>query len=73
MVDHRKLKARMVLAGHNQQTLLAAIKSTGYKMSKNTLGKKLNGGAPMFCDDADILCQVLQINEPAERAEIFLA
>lgn len=73
MVDTNRLKSRMVLAGHNQTTLLAECKRRGYKISKNTLGKKINGLAPMNCDDADMLCDVLNITEPVEKAGIFLA
>lgn len=73
MVDINKLKSRMVLAGFNQQTLTAACQKKGYKISKNTLSAKFNNRSPWTCDDADMFCDVLKINDPAEKAEIFLA
>lgn len=73
MVDLNKLKSRMVLAGYNQQTLTDACRGKGYKISKNTLNAKFNGRSPWTCDDADMLCDVLEISNPAEKGEIFLA
>ena len=73
MVDINKLKSRMVLAGYNQQTLTEACKDKGYKISKNTMSAKFNKRSPWTCDDADMLCEVLGIIQPAEKAEIFLA
>ena len=72
MVDLNKLKARMVLAGYNQQTLTSACREKGYKLGKNTLNAKFNGRSPWTCDDADMLCDVLEISDYAERGEIFL-
>ena len=73
MVDINKLKSRMVLAGYNQQTLTEACRKKGYKIGKNTLNAKFNNRSPWTCDDADMFCDVLSINDPAEKAEIFLA
>lgn len=73
MVDVTKLKARMVLKGYNQETLVAACKARGYKTSVNTMSAKLNTRSRWTCDDADMLCDVLEICDPAEKAEIFLA
>lgn len=73
MVDINKLKARMVLAGYNQQTLAAACKEKGYKTSENTISAKFNSRSKWTCEDADMLCDVLGIYEPAEKAGIFLA
>ena len=73
MVDINKLKARMALAGHNQQTLVAACKEKGYKISENTISAKINKRSKWTTDDADMLCDVLGIREPAEKAGIFLA
>lgn len=73
MVDIAKLKARMVLNGYNQQTLVAACKAKGYKTSENTISAKMNARSSWTCDDADMLCDVLGICDPTEKAEIFLA
>ncbi|MBR2390601.1 MAG: hypothetical protein IKA94_07385 [Mogibacterium sp.] len=73
MVDITKLKARMVLAGYNQRTLTEECRERGYKTSENTISAKFNSRSPWTCDDADMLCDVLNIQDPAEKAEIFLA
>ena len=73
MVDVNKLKARMVLAGYNQRTLTAACIEKGYDIGKNAINAKLNGGSRWMCDDEDMLCDVLNIHDPAEKAAIFLA
>lgn len=73
MVDINKLKSRMVLAGYNQQTLTVACKEKGYKTSENTISAKFTGRTKWTCDDAEMLCDVLEIRVPAEKAEIFLA
>ena len=73
MVDIAKLKARMALAGYNQTTLTAACREKGYKIGKNAINTKLKNRSPWTCDDADMLCDVLEISDPAEKAEIFLA
>lgn len=73
MVDIVKLKSRMVLAGFNQRTLTDECRKRGYKTSENTMSAKFNKRSPWTCDDADMLCDVLEIHDPAEKAEIFLA
>lgn len=73
MVDITKLKARMVLAGYNQRTLTEECRKRNYKTSENTISAKFNGRSPWTCDDADMLCDVLNIQDPVEKADIFLA
>ena len=73
MVDVKKLKARMVLAGHDRKTLTAECNKKGYKISYNTMVAKINESSPITCDDAEMFCVVLDINDPAEKAAIFLA
>lgn len=73
MVDTNKLRSLMVLAGYNQKTLTAACKEKGYKTSENTMNAKLNGRARWTCDDADMVCDVLEIHDPAVKAAIFFA
>ena len=73
MVDIAKLKARMVLKGYNQRTLATECRERGYKTSENTIYAKFSGRSPWTCDDADMMCDVLEINEPTDKAEIFLA
>lgn len=73
MVDILKLKARMVLAGYNQRTLTEECKKRGYKTSENTMNAKFNNRSPWTCDDVDMVCDVLEIRDAAEKADIFLA
>jgi hypothetical protein len=73
MVDILKLKARMVLAGYNQRTLTEECKKRGYKTSENTMNAKLNNRSPWTCADVDMVCDVLEIRDAAEKADIFLA
>lgn len=73
MVDVKKLRARMVLMGHTQRTLVAEMTARGVKTSENTFSSKMNGKSQFDCADADVLCDILELNKPADRAEIFLA
>jgi hypothetical protein len=73
MVDVKKLRARMVLMGHTQKTLVAEMTTRGVKTTENTFSSKMNGKSQFDCSDADVLCDILDIVNPAERAEIFLA
>ena len=72
MVDILKLRARMALKGHNQKSLVAEINARGKKMTENTFSSKMNGKSQFDGDDADIICEVLEVESPEEKAEIFL-
>ena len=73
MVDVNKLKARMVLKGYNQKTLVAEMNERGVKITENTLSSKMNGRSQFDCIDADVICDILEVDNTADRAEIFLA
>ena len=73
MVDINKLKAQMVLKGYNQRSLVAEMKKRGAKISENTFSTKMNGKSQFDCEDADVICEILEIEHPADKAEIFLA
>lgn len=73
MVDVNKLKARMVLMGYTQKSLVTEMNDRGVKTSENTLSSKMNGKSQFDCVDADVICEILKINNPADRADIFLA
>ena len=73
MVDIKKLKARMVLKGFNQRSLVAEMKKRGMKISENTFSSKMNGKSQFDCEDADVICDILEIDCPADKAEFFLA
>lgn len=73
MVDVKKLKALMVLMGYTQKSLVAEMTERGVKTTENTLSSKMNGRSQFDCEDADVICDILKVNNPADRAEIFLA
>lgn len=73
MVDVNRLKARMVLMGYTQKSLVTEMNDRGVKTSENTLSSKMNGKSQFDCVDADVICEILEIDNPADRAEIFLA
>ena len=73
MVDVNKLKARMVLMGYTQKSLVSEMNERGLKTTENTLSSKMNGRSQFDCIDADVICEILKVSKPAEKAEIFLA
>ena len=72
MVDVNKLRARMVLMGYTQRSLVAEMNGRGKKTSENTFSSKMNGRSQFDCDDADVICDILKLEHPADKAEIFL-
>ena len=72
MVDVNRLRSRMVLMGYNQRSLVAEMNARGVKTTENTCSSKMNGKSQFDCDDADVICDILEVEQPAERAEIFL-
>ena len=73
MVDVNKLRSRMVLMGYTQKSLVAEMTQRGVKTSENTLSSKMKGKSQFDCEDADVICEILEVDNPADRAEIFLA
>ena len=73
MVDVNRLRSRMVLKGYTQKTLVAEMNARGVKTTENTFSSKMTGKSQFDCDDADVICDILEVEVPAERAEIFLA
>lgn len=73
MVDVKKLRSRMALMGYNQRTLVAEMNERGVKTTENTFSSKMNGKSQFDCEDADVICDILEVEDKAERAEIFLA
>lgn len=72
MVNVNKLRSRMVLMGHTQKSLVAEMNARGVKTSENTFSSKMNGRSLFNCDDADVICDILELKDPAEKADIFL-
>ena len=73
MVDTKKLKSLMFLKGYTQRSLVAEMKARGCKTSENTFSSKMQGKSQFDCDDADVICDILEVEDAADRAEIFLA
>lgn len=73
MVDINRLRSKMVLMGYTQKTLAAEMTARGVKTSENTLSAKMNGKSQFDCDDADVICDILEVESPSEKAYIFLA
>lgn len=73
MVDINKLKVQMLLHGFTQRSLVAEMNKRGVKISENTFSSKMNGKSQFDCEDADIICEIFEIECPATKAEIFLA
>lgn len=73
MVDVNKLRSRMVLMGYTQKSLVAEMNERGIKTTENTFSSKMNGKSQFDCDDADVICDILKLDNPAEKADIFLA
>lgn len=72
MVDVNRLRSRMVLMGYTQKSLVAEMNERGVKTTENTFSSKMNGKSQFDCDDADVICDILEVNEPADKAQIFL-
>lgn len=72
MVDVNKLRSKMVLKGYTQKTLASEMTARGVKTSEKTLSSKMNRKSQFDCVDADVICDILEVETPAEKAEIFL-
>ena len=73
MVDVNKLRSQMVLMGHTQKSLASEMTARGVKTSEKTLSSKMNRKSQFDCTDADVICEILNLDNPAEKAAIFLA
>ena len=73
MVNIPKLRSVMALKGYTQKSLVAEMNNRGVKISENTLSSKMNDTSKFDCVDADVICDILGLENPADKAEIFLA
>ena len=62
------LRGKMVANGYTVET---AAKCLG--MSRNTLSSKINGKSEFNVDEVIRLCELLHIDDPAQKVEIFLS
>lgn len=67
MVNTLKLKAAITEAGYTQATLAQKL-----EMSPNTLSSKVIGKAKFDIDEATRICELLNIDDGATKAAIFL-
>lgn len=67
-----ELRGKIVAAGYTQSSLAVAMTNEGFKTSKNTLSKKVNGRVPFNTDEVICLCDLLGIRDNNEKAYIFL-
>ena len=72
MVDVNRLRSIMVLKNYTQKTLAAEMTARGVKTSENTLSAKMTGKSQFDCDDADVICDILEVELPSDKAAIFL-
>ena len=68
VIDERKLKSKMVLAGITQQDLAKLMNK-----SANTISAKIKGVSRLYLDEIDEMCNVLGIYSVEEKADIFLS
>lgn len=66
-MNMQKLKGRIVAAGYSQRSLAPHV-----NMSVNTLNSRVNGKTPFNTVEIEVLCKLLDINDIAEKADIFL-
>ena len=72
MVDFKRLKSYIVLAGYTQRKLVKEMCSRGVTISENTLSAKMTGQSQFYADEAVVICEILGIDKPEDRAAIFL-
>ena len=72
MVDVNRLRSIMVLKNYTQKTLAAEMTARGVKTSENTLSAKMTGKSQFDCDDAEVICDILEVESPSDKAAIFL-
>ena len=67
MINTQKLKAAIVAEGYTQGDVARML-----KLSENTFSAKLNGKKRFYIEEATTLCEILHIDDYAERCKIFL-
>lgn len=68
MVNTIELKKAMLDAGYSQRELAARS-----NIAKNVLNRKINNKGVFNADEITVLCECLNITDPARKCEIFLA
>lgn len=68
MLNQHLLKRRIAMAGYTQSQLAKAV-----GISRGNLNTKLNGHLAFTLDEVFRLCDILGIENPQEKADIFLA
>lgn len=68
MVNSNLLKGKIVSAGYSQTSLAPLV-----NMSINSLNAKINGRKKFDTEEIQRICRALEINDPTEKCQIFLA
>ena len=66
MIDKRKFKSKLALAGLTQKALAAKM-----GVCENTITDKINGKSRLYLDEVDRMSRILGIDDPLEMIEIF--
>ena len=67
MVNIRLLRGKMAIAGKTQKDIATLLNKT-----EASISAKFKGKSPLYIDEAEAICEYLQISSPSEKAEIFL-
>lgn len=68
MLNKNKLLGAIVSAGMTQKQVASQM-----GISKNTFSAKINGKSYFDTDQAEKICGIIGITDPAEKANIFLS
>ena len=66
MLKNTRLKAAIIAAGYTQCAFAGLL-----GIAKTTLNAKINGRASFTMDEAEHVCELLNIRSPAQRAALF--
>jgi len=68
VINSSLLKGKIVANNYTQKTLAEKM-----NISENSLNAKINGKADFDLSQVILLCELLGINSPDEKCQIFLA
>lgn len=66
MINSNALRGKIAAAGLTQRELGKLI-----GVSENTMSAKVNGKSKIWVSEAELLCDILGITDPTEKAQIF--
>ena len=68
MLNAKKLRARMIDAGYNRESLAKAL-----NMSLSTLSSRMQGYSYFNTKEIEAICEALQLRDPKDKLNIFFA